>query len=140
MKQYVLTSDNFEGQVSLTYNDDGLLVNYDNASDMTYTQQRIWLEGRLFPINLERLKELDKTAVSLTVTEVTKAIDFEAFWEAYKLRDGSKVKASATWAKMPVSEQIAALRFIRTYDSQLARSGVAKCHAATYLNQKRWIR
>jgi hypothetical protein len=66
-------------------------------------------------------------------------LSFNNFWNTYAYKEGgSKMKAEASWNKLSDQDKLAALNFIKQYNTILIKQNVAKAHATTYLNQRRW--
>ena len=61
------------------------------------------------------------------------------FWDKYGYKE-DKPEAIAKWNKLKPEEQFEAYNYIDRYNSNLARSGVAKKYAKTYLHNKPWVK
>jgi hypothetical protein len=64
-------------------------------------------------------------------------VSFSQFWDRYKYRV-NKQAAIKAWAKLSLVDQMEAYDHIPRYDEYLGATSIAKAHASTYLNQKRW--
>lgn len=71
------------------------------------------------------------------VTELTKEITFEMFYDRYAYKVG-KEEAAQAWKKLTKADQQGAYYFIPAYNSRLVTSREARRHPATYLNKKTW--
>ena len=67
---------------------------------------------------------------------------FDDFWKAYAKGNtefcGPKIKAQASWAKLTITEQVAALKYIPKYLRHKADTSQNIAYASTFLNQKTW--
>jgi hypothetical protein len=86
------------------------------------------LDPDLRNLNLKDLKEQDRSQ------------DFEAFWKQYPRKD-CKQDAQAAWKKLSDNERRLAFEDVpkRAAANWAGREREKLPHAATYLNQKRWI-
>lgn len=73
-----------------------------------------------------------------TVTEVADDLSFEAAWNLFDMKMGSKKRASALWAKMPDETRAVALKKIREYNYYVLNTATKKAHLDTWLGGERW--
>ncbi len=73
--------------------------------------------------------------VGIEVTEFDTS--FEAFWEAYNFKVGTKTRAEKQWAALSKSDRLAAMEWIAVYDAERP-SYQAKLHPESYIISKRW--
>ncbi|HSW62368.1 MAG TPA: hypothetical protein VLH56_03480 [Dissulfurispiraceae bacterium] len=136
MKTILWTSARFDGELEFRFNEDGLLVGYDDRGELA-PDQRAWILAGL-PRNEKDLRELAARSKSIKLVEVKKDVVFDDFWQRYDHKVvSSKKKARAAWDRLPRAEQLKAYNYIARYFQSLA-AGVAKKYAETYLNSSIW--
>lgn len=138
---YTLSSTKFAGEVVFKFDTSGLMLGYDITGAKLDEQQKKWL---LFdrPRTLEELKQ------KLTTSKFAKLVrrlfwkenvTFDEFWERYNYKAlSSKVKTRKVWDKMKQTDRDRAYNFIEVYDAMIAKEGIAKKYATTYLNDRLW--
>jgi len=134
---FVLTSSQFEGEVTFTVNDLGRVTSFDTASAKLTVAQLNYLLSSL-PRDITEIEKLLTYKTTATLTEINRDITFEMFWDRYneKIRSSRK-RAQSKWNKMPKSEQIRAYNFISKYEAHII-PGTGKKYAETYLNAELW--
>jgi hypothetical protein len=128
----------FNGPVQVTYNEHGILVAFEVMDRH---------EVKEVDARLEQFKNFyheaaflaSATEHKLKMVKVDKTPSFEQFYDAYKNKDGGRLKAEQAWNKLNKTDKILALAFIPKLDQKKAQTGEAKPYAQTYLNQRRWI-
>ena len=137
MKKYSFTSAAITGEITMTFNDLGLLVSYDaTGAELTEEQQR-WF-NKYLPHELSEVKRVLSGSPTAKLTELSIDVDFETFWKRYNAPLNSKKKmALVRWNRMSQSERNRAYYFIHIYESRM-QPGVAKMYAETYLNSELW--
>lgn len=134
---YSLTSEGFTGEVIFEYNEAGLLEKYDISSADLSEDQQIWMLKRL-PRELAELDRIIKGTKSAKLTEISRDVTFEMFWNKYNEKErSSKKRTLQKWNRMGKAEQAKAYGYIQKYLNSIA-VGVAKKYAETYLNAELW--
>jgi len=144
MKRFVISSAKLPGDIVLEYNIDGNLLRAEFPEDMTVEQ--VMFFHKTFPTHVAILDEM-KVRFKLNVTEV-RDYSFEAFWEAYKHKVGSKDMVIQYWEgykksinKRPISEldreQIMSIlpRYVKKYASKPDFQPMPQ----TFLHQRLWV-
>lgn len=134
MKIYELHSDAFGCKVRLSYNDSGILMNYEVM--IPDVEQVASKAVKLF-ITEDHFKET-VAQLGLKCTEIDRVITFEMFWKRYAYTPDKKL-AMDEWAKLSKAEQLLAYDFIPRYDTQLKQSGFNRKYAVRFLKNKPWI-
>ena len=119
MKKYSLTSQSFAGAVVFGYSNEGFLVLYSNASEMT-AQQQEWLLNKL-PVNIINISELAKV-VKGKLEEMPEDLSFDCFWESYGKKINKK-RCEPMFNKLDDVEKYRAISTIVPYKNYLKRSG-----------------
>ncbi len=134
--KYALTSTVWVGEILITYNPAGLLVNLDISNASLSENQHVWFLKNM-PRELAELQKLVSTLETLTLTQVEIEVTFDMFWNKYneKLRS-SKKKSLTTWSRLPKAERTKAYNYINKYEQSI--QGTAKKYAETYLNSEIW--
>ncbi|MCF8339210.1 MAG: hypothetical protein K9I74_14630 [Bacteroidales bacterium] len=137
--RYIVTGQNTGLQINFTYNENGLLIAFEiREGDITLEQLRFI--RKYLPL---KEKELDVWASALKgkveIDEVPEDLSFDRFWNEYNYKVGNKQRAEKPWNKLGDAEKLKVLKSIPKYEYWLAtHQGIAKAHATTYLNQRRW--
>jgi hypothetical protein len=145
MKKYVMTSTQFEGEITFEYGDSGLLRSLTTPDDFSGLQLSFLLSH--VPSTVERmkgfiefLKEMNSQA---TVREIVKEVTFDEFWNRYFKGRGSdnssKKKARTRWERMSMYDRVKAYEYIPRYLNKIP-VGVGIKLAETYLNSEVWER
>jgi hypothetical protein len=90
-----------------------------------------------FPSTIVLMEAWTKFKQKVTIELVLDDYSFEAFWEKYNL----KVKiqpAEKAYNKLTLVDRIKCFQSLAKYDAFLAKTGQAKAHLVTWLNQKRF--
>lgn len=137
-KEYILTGDSLDGEgLFFKYNSDEWLIGYREACNMK-SMQRAWLFNN-FPFHRTKLFEIQKVAAKLRIQEVETDLSFKRFWDEYAYKVGKKKRAERMWNNLSKANKVKALRYIRTYNSFLAKNeGLGRLYPETYLHQERW--
>lgn len=133
MKKYLLTSDSFDGNVVLGYQENDLLTLYSNDSEMT-EPQRIWLLKNL-PCHLSQVQHLAKQ-IKGKLEEMPEDISFNSFWSAYKKKINLK-RCTPLFEKLSDADKLRAINAIKPYDAYLTRTKFrGKADPDTYLRNR----
>lgn len=132
---YVLTSTEFVGELTLAYDEKGLLTTFTNAAQLSELQRGAL--SRLFPLTYHQLTQLVGQAGSLTAKLLPPDLTFEVFWAAYDY-PVKKKRAEALWEKLSTNDRIACLNSLSAYTFYLNVKGIEKCYPDTYLRGRRW--
>ena len=136
MHKFIFTSDKFDGEIELHYDENQLLANFDIRAELSDVQH-IWLLRR-FPRDLFELYKLPEINPNIKITQLEEEITFEMFWNRYNEKAlSSKKRTLAIWNKMRKIEQRKAYQFIFKYFSMLPL-GVRKKYAEYYLLSELW--
>lgn len=137
MKKYCITSHLYEGEIMITYNDNGMLLDCNfNNSTLTERQQS-WILRHL-PLRQDKLHTLFDKEPLLILQEMDITVSFDDFWNRYDDKlNSSKRRCLVKWNRMSKAEQVRAYNYITCYFSNLP-SGVRKKYAETYLNAELW--
>lgn len=133
MRKFVVTSSNFEGGITLQYDDSNRLVKMDIEALLSEKQHDFFFAH--LPNTVGQLEAL-KQRSSVRVIEVGYEITFEDFYKSYNNKVG-KLKAEKAWQRLSRDEQLKAYLYIQKYKNSIP-AGIAQLYPATYLNQKRW--
>jgi hypothetical protein len=106
-----------------------------------------WAKRLVEEYDLKQIKEILMLHHSgmLTVAvskalEVTEKMPFDAFWEVYAYKKGSKGNAKKTWDKLSFEKQKMIVNVaVPRYNRYIDISGIAKCQPVVYLRQRRYL-
>jgi len=104
-KKFLLTSINFEGQITFGYNDEGYLVYYLNESDQSEMQLRNFLA--LLPRVEEEFYKITNIP-TVTVVKVPIDLSFDRFWEI-QLKKINKLRCIPIYNKLKDKDRIDAI-------------------------------
>ncbi|MFQ3578515.1 MAG: hypothetical protein SNJ71_00060 [Bacteroidales bacterium] len=134
--KYVITSKYLEGSITLDYDDaTGMLIMA--AFDFIPTSEQAHWLARNFPTTIDILKHIQKQMRGGTVEQIIEQPTFELFWRTYDHKVG-KQEAERAWAKLTLTEQIKAIKYINRYKQELP-NWQAMLMPASYLNKKRYL-
>jgi hypothetical protein len=135
MKQLVITSTMFEGEILLTYSPEGVLKAFENNATLDKVQQD-WLFKNM-PWYKAWVQPLMAKSKTMKIIEVDVTPSFEAFYQAYGNKVGKK-DAERTWQKMPNHKKVMAFVFVKKYLDRKKKEGTALPYPQTYLNAEPW--
>ena len=100
--------------------------------------QQHWLFAH-FPGNESNMKimwQKDKLYTDkFEIVKATPVLDFENLWNIYNNKV-KKFEAEKSYNKLKEPDKIRCFLAIKGYDKYLAKSGVAKAHLSTFINQR----
>jgi hypothetical protein len=86
------------------------------------TMRNVWQKEKSYTANFEIIK-------------ATPVLDFENLWQIYNNKV-KKFEAEKSYNKLKEPDKIRCFLAIKGYDKYLAKSGVAKAHLSTFINQR----
>lgn len=95
------------------------------------------LQAVQFPGTIDDMEKWSQYKKVVTIELVINDYSFETFWTKYNL----KVKKDASqkaYDKLNLVEKIKCFNALKKYDEFLAKTGQAKAHLVTWINQKRF--
>ncbi|RLZ08578.1 hypothetical protein [Faecalibacter macacae] len=135
-KKYIVTSEQFTGEVVYEYNLNGFLINFSlNISNTSRAVANFFYTN--LPSTLDMMQTWIDKAGNFKVEEVPADLSFDRFWEEYG-KHGTKSMAKKKYEKLKPLEQLAALLHLPVERDKKKKDGTAMPYAETYLNQKRW--
>lgn len=133
-KRFTITSTAFEGELTFTYNEEGLLTGFFNDAKLA-EEHLIFLHGN-FPVLETLLERMAGNSKTMTIRLTTHEVTFEQFWDAWKLKV-DKQDAMKAWEKMSIADRIQAFERIPQYNFYLStRPNQNALYPATYLRGK----
>lgn len=105
-------------------------------------QQMKWLfAGANFPANESMMRSIwmvdPKYKKVFKVEKFTADLSFDAFWKIWNLKVKKEASEKA-WNKLSESVKIKCFLNHKNYHNHLVKTGQAKAHLVTWLNQKRY--
>ena len=135
MKQFVVTSEKFSGDILYKFNAEGNITCIDILAEIT-DEERRWLLEHI-PPSIPSLENMVSKAKTLKLAEVPLDLSFDAFWNAYDYKVGKK-EAEAAWKKISMPNKVKALQAITAYDKFWKYKKIGKAYPSTYLNDERF--
>ncbi|MEO6176963.1 MAG: hypothetical protein ABIP27_17550 [Flavobacterium circumlabens] len=114
--------------------DDGVVYSFFNIKGKRVLKL---LENVQFPGTKNEMENWTKYKHLVTIELVLNDYSFEAFWIKYNLKV-KKEAAEKAWKKLDLVDTIKCFNKLSKYDEFLAKTGQAKAHLVTWLNQKRY--
>ena len=95
------------------------------------------LRKQTFPESITMIEAWAKFKKIVTIELKIDDYSFEAFWKKYNLKVKKEASEKA-FEKLTLVEKIKCFNSLKKYDEFLAKSGQAKAHLVTWINQKRF--
>ncbi|AOW08723.1 hypothetical protein [Flavobacterium gilvum] len=95
------------------------------------------LENVQFPGTIPDMEKWTKYKNIVTIELVLDDYSFETFWLKYNLKVKKEASQKA-FEKLSLVEKIKCFNALKKYDEFLAKTGQAKAHLVTWINQKRF--
>lgn len=113
MRKFIITSLEFEGNISLTYNDRETIVeiNLINAIISKIRLQRFFEH---LPKTINDLPFYSQRSINDTIVEVDFVITFEMFWKEYPFHR-NMFRVQKVWDKMSKTDQVKAYYNVKDY-------------------------
>lgn len=113
---------------------DGLLHCFINSKGSSFINL---LRKQTFPESINMIEEWAKFKNIVTIELKLDDYSFDAFWEKYGLKR-KKEQAEKAWDKLDLPTKIKCFNVLAKYNADLTKTGQAKAHLVTWLNQKRY--
>ena len=148
MIKYIITSETYQGEVVLTYDENGERPSVDCYNTNMRADQHKWmmcfvLERAINTTMLTGTLNAGAFPPVLKFQQVTFEPEFADFWKRYfqnRYKDNSsKKKTEIRWNKMSKGDRLAAYNYINKYFAQIP-DGTQPKLAETYLNSEVWVR
>ncbi|MBP4137436.1 hypothetical protein [Flavobacterium geliluteum] len=95
------------------------------------------LESVQFPGTIDDMEKWTQYKKVVTIELVIDDYSFDAFWIKYNLKVKKEPNQKA-YEKLNLVDKIKCFNRLKKYDEFLTKTGQAKAHLVTWLNQKRW--
>ncbi|NJM14038.1 MAG: hypothetical protein HC896_00395 [Bacteroidales bacterium] len=132
MREFILTSKNFEGSLTFGYNENEVLLSFANNAELNDGQVDFLCKN--FPF---RLCYLNMFAGEKGKIEEITDVSFENFWDIYNYKT-DKINALKFWDKMPNNDKLDAINGIKRYKTRCLMKNTAMIYAVRYLRNRRW--
>ncbi len=132
MKEYVLTSKFFAGQLVFAYNDDEILIKFENNAEMSETQINYLM--RNFPVRFGLMNSILSPASKLQ--EIID-VSFSRFWDTYGKKVNKK-RSEQLWNKLSDANKQLCLSRLQAYKNYCKLSSRMLKDPDTYLRNKSW--
>src|SRR5690606_6833834 len=136
-KKYIMTSDQFTGEIVFKYNLKGYLSSVEIAASGMKLEVFNWIWDNL-PKTTKEVDEYIQRAKNFKITEIPEDLSFERFWIEYGHKVGKKTMTLNAWKKLSQADKIAALIYIKKLKDIKKKDGTQMPYPQTYLNQKYW--
>lgn len=134
MHKFLISSQNYSGQVELLYDEREQLVTADFVNaNLSINQTDMFV--RIIPPTTQTIAEVFGRYKHLTVVEGSFEVTFAAFWTKYALKF-NKIRTENEWNKLSPIERVAAYYAIAQYDKYVKEKRIGKAHPETYLRNK----
>ncbi|URC13962.1 hypothetical protein [Flavobacterium sp. B183] len=95
------------------------------------------LDKNTFPRNVQMIEEWTKYKNIVNIELKLEDYSFESFYDKYGLKRKGDLARKA-WDKLDLATKIKCFNQLPKYNADLAKTGQAKAHLVTWLNQKRY--
>lgn len=95
------------------------------------------LDNNQFPATIKRMEEWTKFKKAVTIELILEDYSFDSFWTAYNLKVKKEASEKA-FEKLNLVDKIKCFNALKKYDIFLLKTGQAKAHLVTWINQKRF--
>lgn len=131
---YIITGKK-QGQITIKFDINGNLIHFDYDGELLSDVQTKWLYPRI-PLNESKMSEWYKVK-EFVVQKGEPDLSFETFWTIWNLKV-KKENSEKAWNKLSKADKIKCFLNHKKYQEHLNRTGQAKAHLVTWLNQKRY--
>lgn len=137
MRRFLISSQNFTGQVELVYDERDQLVTVDFVNAML-SQSQTEMFIRVIPSGVDKLGEALGRYPQLTIVEGSFVVTFDAFWTRYNKKI-NRIRSYNLWQKLSAVDQVKAYYGIGRYEKYLKKEAWrSKADPETYLRNKYW--
>lgn len=113
---------------------DGILHCFINLKGSSFINL---LRKQTFPENVQMIEDWAKFKKIVTIELKLEDYSFESFWSSYNLKVKKELSQKA-YEKLDLVSKIKCFSKLKEYDAFLTRTGQAKAHMVTWINQKRF--
>jgi hypothetical protein len=113
---------------------DGLIYSFFNLKGSRVLKLLVNVQ---FPGTVKEMELWTQYKKLVTIELVLESYEFEDFWNIYNLKK-KKDPAQKAFEKLDLVTRIQCFNNLPKYDADLAKTGQAKAHLVTWLNQKRY--
>jgi hypothetical protein len=132
MREYLFTSRQFTGYMKFGYDQEGVLVKFENNAVLSDLQLRFLSNN--FPFAQSDLPKIVNKGKIEECTDLT----FEHFWNEYGHKK-DKIMAEKYWRKMTDAEKAIAIAGIKRYRYDCKMHNREMVYAIRYLRNKRYM-
>ena len=145
MRKFLLYPDkNSSDHVSYEFDTAELLVAF--RLEKKLEPQQFDNFRKLLPYNLgafnAMIDDWKMRKIQFKLEEVPVDLSFERFYAAYAFFGGEKrnrIRAEKEYSRLPDSEKIRAINYIKGYATQCKNTGIAMKHPDSFLKNKQWL-
>lgn len=118
-KSYIMTSDKFEGEIELVYDERDKISAFEIRTDLRDEQLERFF-GR-FPITVDDVKNFEKSP-GVTVLEVPEDLSFDKFWAEWCGKAANKERSKSMWDKLPKKHKVRCIWSLKAYKRYIDRN------------------
>lgn len=134
MRQYIVTSTQFNGELIFSYDLNSNLTAFDIQAELTPLQRKYFF-NHLPMLEVQLTHEWPKTSKTLKVIEVPMDLSFDAYYKKYDCTFGDKKKAKVLWEKLSDANKTKCHILLPRYNRYLERTGVAKIYLERFISK-----
>ncbi len=116
------------------YRKDGIIYSFTNIKGNRILNL---LDKLQFPGTIKAIEKWTDFKKAVTIELMLEDYSFDSFWEKYNLKVKREPSQKA-FEKLILVDKIKCFAKLKEYDAYLAKTGVAKAHLVTWINQKRF--
>lgn len=131
---YKVTFKETKDEWLFQYRPDGIIYSFTNIKGSRILKL---FASYQFPERKDMMEQWTKFKSTVTIELMLEDYSFDAFWEKYNLKVKREPSQKA-FEKLSLVDKIKCFVKLKDYDAHLTKTGVAKAHLVTWINQKRF--
>ncbi len=116
------------------YRPDGIIYSFTNIKGIRILKLFVNYQ---FTQSKDMIEQWTKYKNTVTIELMLEDYSFDSFWEKYNLKV-KKEPSQKAFEKLSLVDKIKCFAKLKDYDAHLTKTGVAKAHMVTWINQKRY--
>jgi hypothetical protein len=136
MRQFIITSNRFTGELIFKYDLNDVLCGFDNNAHLSESQFLSTM--RNLPLNLKQLQDWGSSP-GVTLSEIPLDLSFMAFWSKYAYKVGDKKRCEKLWDKLDDAKKTKAMISIQKYKKFCYDQNIPCVYPERYISQERFL-
>jgi hypothetical protein len=136
MKQFIITSNRFNGELLFKYDLNDVLFAFENRATLTDAQYQSTM--RNLPLNVKQLLEWGNSP-GVKLSEIPLDLSFSEFWSKYGYKVGDKKRCEKLWDKLDEAKKTKAIVTIQRYRRFCDTNNIPMVYPERYISQERYL-